>query len=255
MVDDRGRRRSPGPKHSGPVRRRRAGRAARAPARARLAARRARRRRGRRSAARGVDGRVLQRRRVPRAGRGPARAAADRHRRARLARLVGPGDHGHRASTCRRSTTRVNAVSPHARAKHQPARAPGAGRRRGAGGARPPPRGAAAVRDRARGARRRRPATASPPTRPARPTTRRARRWRPPGAATPVIAAGGGSIPLVSALQAAVPEAEILLVGTTDGYANIHAPERARAARRVREGGRSPRPSSSATTRRAGATE
>jgi acetylornithine deacetylase/succinyl-diaminopimelate desuccinylase-like protein len=40
-----------------------------------------------------------------------------------------------------------------------------------------------------------------------------------------VNAAGGGSIPLVSALQAAVPTAEILLVGATDGYANIHAPD------------------------------
>ena len=37
-------------------------------------------------------------------------------------------------------------------------------------------------------------------------------------------AATGGSIPLVNALQQAVPEAEILLLGTTDGYANIHAP-------------------------------
>ena len=36
---------------------------------------------------------------------------------------------------------------------------------------------------------------------------------------------GGGSIPLVNALQAAAPEAEILLVGATDGYANIHAPD------------------------------
>jgi acetylornithine deacetylase/succinyl-diaminopimelate desuccinylase-like protein len=41
----------------------------------------------------------------------------------------------------------------------------------------------------------------------------------------PVSAAGGGSIPLVNALQAAAPEAEVLLVGTTDGYANIHAPD------------------------------
>ena len=40
----------------------------------------------------------------------------------------------------------------------------------------------------------------------------------------PSFAATGGSIPLVSALHAAVPEAEILLLGTTDGYANIHAP-------------------------------
>jgi acetylornithine deacetylase/succinyl-diaminopimelate desuccinylase-like protein len=40
----------------------------------------------------------------------------------------------------------------------------------------------------------------------------------------PSYAATGGSIPLVNALHAAVPEAEILLLGTTDGYANIHAP-------------------------------
>jgi acetylornithine deacetylase/succinyl-diaminopimelate desuccinylase-like protein len=36
--------------------------------------------------------------------------------------------------------------------------------------------------------------------------------------------ASGGSIPLVSALQEAVPVAEMLLIGTTDGFANIHAP-------------------------------
>jgi acetylornithine deacetylase/succinyl-diaminopimelate desuccinylase-like protein len=41
----------------------------------------------------------------------------------------------------------------------------------------------------------------------------------------PVSAAGGGSIPLVNALQAAAPDAEVLLVGATDGYANIHAPD------------------------------
>jgi acetylornithine deacetylase/succinyl-diaminopimelate desuccinylase-like protein len=40
----------------------------------------------------------------------------------------------------------------------------------------------------------------------------------------PSFAASGGSIPLVNALHGAVPEAEILLLGTTDGYANIHAP-------------------------------
>ena len=40
----------------------------------------------------------------------------------------------------------------------------------------------------------------------------------------PSFAATGGSIPLVNALHEAVPEAEILLLGTTDGYANIHAP-------------------------------
>jgi acetylornithine deacetylase/succinyl-diaminopimelate desuccinylase-like protein len=36
--------------------------------------------------------------------------------------------------------------------------------------------------------------------------------------------ASGGSIPLVSALSEAVPHAEMLLIGTTDGFANIHAP-------------------------------
>jgi cysteinylglycine-S-conjugate dipeptidase len=39
-----------------------------------------------------------------------------------------------------------------------------------------------------------------------------------------VCFASGGSIPLVSALQEAVPGAEMLLLGTTDGFANIHAP-------------------------------
>jgi acetylornithine deacetylase/succinyl-diaminopimelate desuccinylase-like protein len=39
-----------------------------------------------------------------------------------------------------------------------------------------------------------------------------------------VTFASGGSIPLVSALQEAVPDAEMLLMGTTDGFANIHAP-------------------------------
>jgi len=39
----------------------------------------------------------------------------------------------------------------------------------------------------------------------------------------PVSAGGGGSIPLVSALQTAAPDAEMLLIGATDSYANIHA--------------------------------
>jgi acetylornithine deacetylase/succinyl-diaminopimelate desuccinylase-like protein len=39
-----------------------------------------------------------------------------------------------------------------------------------------------------------------------------------------VSVASGGSIPLVNALQTAVPEAEILLLGATDGYSDIHAP-------------------------------
>jgi acetylornithine deacetylase/succinyl-diaminopimelate desuccinylase-like protein len=43
-------------------------------------------------------------------------------------------------------------------------------------------------------------------------------------ASEPVSFASGGSIPLVSALKEAVPDAEMLLLGTTDGFANIHAP-------------------------------
>jgi cysteinylglycine-S-conjugate dipeptidase len=38
------------------------------------------------------------------------------------------------------------------------------------------------------------------------------------------LVATGGSIPLVNALQEAAPDAEILLLGATDGFANIHAP-------------------------------
>ncbi|MBV9853097.1 MAG: M20/M25/M40 family metallo-hydrolase [Streptosporangiaceae bacterium] len=39
-----------------------------------------------------------------------------------------------------------------------------------------------------------------------------------------VTIGAGGSIPLVSALHEAVPAADILLTGATDGYANIHGP-------------------------------
>ena len=40
----------------------------------------------------------------------------------------------------------------------------------------------------------------------------------------PQLIATGGSIPLVKALSDAAPDAEILLYGTTDGFANIHGP-------------------------------
>jgi acetylornithine deacetylase/succinyl-diaminopimelate desuccinylase-like protein len=40
-----------------------------------------------------------------------------------------------------------------------------------------------------------------------------------------VTIATGGSIPLVMALHTAVPDAEILLFGATDGFSNIHAPD------------------------------
>jgi acetylornithine deacetylase/succinyl-diaminopimelate desuccinylase-like protein len=39
-----------------------------------------------------------------------------------------------------------------------------------------------------------------------------------------VSVASGGSIPLVNALHVAAPDAEILLLGATDGFSNIHAP-------------------------------
>ena len=39
-----------------------------------------------------------------------------------------------------------------------------------------------------------------------------------------MLAGSGGSIPIVSALSEALPRAEALLIGTSDGYANIHGP-------------------------------
>jgi cysteinylglycine-S-conjugate dipeptidase len=39
------------------------------------------------------------------------------------------------------------------------------------------------------------------------------------------LVGSGGSIPIVSALAQALPDAEALLVGTTDGFANIHGPD------------------------------
>jgi acetylornithine deacetylase/succinyl-diaminopimelate desuccinylase-like protein len=40
-----------------------------------------------------------------------------------------------------------------------------------------------------------------------------------------LLAGSGGSIPLVSALASALPDAEALLVGATDWFANIHGPD------------------------------
>jgi cysteinylglycine-S-conjugate dipeptidase len=48
--------------------------------------------------------------------------------------------------------------------------------------------------------------------------------WSAAWGAPTVTIGAGGSIPLVSALQEAVPGADMLLVGTADGYANIHGP-------------------------------
>jgi acetylornithine deacetylase/succinyl-diaminopimelate desuccinylase-like protein len=48
--------------------------------------------------------------------------------------------------------------------------------------------------------------------------------WSAAWATQTVTAGSGGSIPLVSALAAAAPNAVIVLGGTTDGFANIHGP-------------------------------
>jgi cysteinylglycine-S-conjugate dipeptidase len=48
--------------------------------------------------------------------------------------------------------------------------------------------------------------------------------WSAAWGADVLLAGSGGSIPIVSALAGALPDAEALLVGATDGYANIHGP-------------------------------
>jgi len=48
--------------------------------------------------------------------------------------------------------------------------------------------------------------------------------WSQAWGADVLMAGSGGSIPIVRALAGALPDAEALLVGTTDGYAHIHAP-------------------------------
>lgn len=49
--------------------------------------------------------------------------------------------------------------------------------------------------------------------------------WSAAWDADVVLAGSGGSIPIVSALARALPDAEALLVGTADGFANIHGPD------------------------------
>ena len=48
--------------------------------------------------------------------------------------------------------------------------------------------------------------------------------WSAAWGAPVVMAGSGGSIPIVKALAGALPNAEALLVGSCDGYANIHGP-------------------------------
>lgn len=49
--------------------------------------------------------------------------------------------------------------------------------------------------------------------------------WSAAWGAEVVEAGSGGSIPIVNALARALPQAEALLVGTADGFANIHGPD------------------------------
>ncbi len=49
--------------------------------------------------------------------------------------------------------------------------------------------------------------------------------WSAAWGADTVMVGVGGSIPLVNALASALPDADVLLVGATDGYANIHGPD------------------------------
>ena len=48
--------------------------------------------------------------------------------------------------------------------------------------------------------------------------------WSQAWGAETLLAGAGGSIPLVASLAEAAPNADILLVGATDGYSNIHGP-------------------------------
>jgi acetylornithine deacetylase/succinyl-diaminopimelate desuccinylase-like protein len=49
--------------------------------------------------------------------------------------------------------------------------------------------------------------------------------WKAAWGRDVLLAGSGGSIPIVSALAEALPDAEALLVGATDGFANIHGPD------------------------------
>ena len=119
----------------------------------------------------------------------------------------------------------VNAVSAHARAVLERACAPAAGRGRGPGRGDRAPARAAAVRHRAR-----RPARGDRQR--LRGHDRRSRVRR--GARRPGRRRGGGTCcwPAAAARSRssarsaqALPNAEALLVGTTDGFANIHGPD------------------------------
>ncbi len=48
--------------------------------------------------------------------------------------------------------------------------------------------------------------------------------WSQAWGAPTVLAGAGGSIPVVNSLSAGAPDADVLLIGAADGYANIHGP-------------------------------
>ena len=119
----------------------------------------------------------------------------------------------------------VNAVSPYARAVLNVRVHPEQDAAEAQDAVIAPPARAAAVRHRARRPARRRPATASRPRPRARPTTRRGPRGRRPGAATCCSPAAAARSRSSARSREALPDAEALLVGTTDGFANIHGPD------------------------------
>ena len=152
----------------------------------------------------------------------PGRRSVDRHGRARRADLVGPGDHRHRprrvAGRC--SCQCCRPVRP---CQDQRALSSFAGPARGQAALDPASRGATAVRDRARNrARRRRAGLLAETSGPAYEAARAAlaAAW---GSETAYDRDGWLDSAGERSLEA-VPDAEILMFGTTDGFANIHAP-------------------------------
>ena len=200
------------------------------------AARRQRRRRRRRAPARGVDGSELQRRGVPLARRGAGRHAVHRHRRAGRAHLVRARADGDRTSTRCPSTAPVNAVVPFARAKISARFHPEQDPLEGQAALVEHLEALQAVRGRDRGQRRRDgPGLLREDDRPAYAAAREAlaTAW---GGETLLIATGG-SIPLVSALSEAAPGRRDPDVRDDRRLREHPRAERARARRRVREGG------------------
>ena len=198
-------------------------------------------------AAGGVDRRVVRRGRVSRAGGGSARGSVLRDRCLGRARLVGAGAHRHRyrRAAGRSCAQRGRAVrAGEAELRLHPEQDPSEGQAallRHLQGLRP--FGIALEVEAAETGKGFAAKTSGPAYDAARAALASA--W---GTDTQLVATGG-SIPLVSALAEAVPDAEILLLGTTDGFANIQRRTSAFSSTSSRRQW-SPKPSSSAATRR-----